>query len=147
MTNWIMACITSSSFVVLINEEAIDFFRSGRGVRQGCPLPPLLFILVMEGLSRLLKHSLEEQLITWIRISRLTKILHLLFVDDVLILSKASLLEWRVIDSLIILSYKASGLLVNLYKSTVHFEGLLDIELNNFKSLLPYSFSDLSLGF
>jgi hypothetical protein len=37
MTNWIMSCVTSSSFVVLINGEATDFFRSDRGVRQGCP--------------------------------------------------------------------------------------------------------------
>jgi hypothetical protein len=64
MTKWIMSCVTSSSFVVLINGEATYFFRSGRGVRKGCPLSPLLFILVMEGLNRLLKHSLEEGLIT-----------------------------------------------------------------------------------
>jgi hypothetical protein len=147
MTKWIISCVTSSSFVVLINGEATDFFRSGRGVRKGCPLSPLLFILVMEGLNRLLKHSLEEGLITWIRISKLTKILHLLFVDDVLILSKASLIEWRVIDSIINFFCKASGLSMNLNKSTVHFEGLTDLELNIFKTLLPYSFNDLSFGF
>jgi hypothetical protein len=38
MTNWIMSCVTSSSFVVLINGEATRFFRSGRGVRQGLPI-------------------------------------------------------------------------------------------------------------
>jgi hypothetical protein len=56
-TNWIMSCVSSSSFVVLINGEATNFFRSGRGLRQGCPLSPLLFILVLEGLSLLLKES------------------------------------------------------------------------------------------
>jgi hypothetical protein len=147
MTKWIMSCVTSSSFDVLVNGEATDFFRSGRGVRHGCPLFPLLFILVMEGLSRLLKHSLEEGLITGNRVSRLTKILHLLFVDDVLILSKASLIEWRVIDSIISHFCKASGLSVNINKSTVHFEGLSDLELNIFKTFLPCNFSDLSLEF
>jgi hypothetical protein len=147
MTNWIMSCVTSSSFVVLLNGEATNFFRSGRGVRQGCPLSPLLFILVMEGLSLLLKNSFEEGIITGIKVSRLTKILHLLFVDDVLIMSKASLLEWREIDKLIFLFCKASGLSVNQTKSTVHFEGLTDLELVHYKSLLPYTFSDLSLGF
>jgi hypothetical protein len=53
MTNWVMSCVTSSSFEILLNNEAIDFFISGRGLRQGCPLSPLLFIMVMEGLSLL----------------------------------------------------------------------------------------------
>jgi hypothetical protein len=34
MTNWVMSCVTSSSYVVLINGEATKFFRSGRGVRM-----------------------------------------------------------------------------------------------------------------
>lgn len=127
MTKWIMSCVTSSSFVILINWKATYFFRSGRGVKQGFPLSPLIFILVMEGLIRLLKHGLEEGLITGIRISRLTKILHLLFVDDVLILSKESLTEWKVIDNIINLFCKASGLSVNINKYTVHFEGLSDL--------------------
>jgi hypothetical protein len=111
------------------------------------PLSPLLFILVMEGLSLLLKNSLAEGVISGIKVARLTKILHLLFVDDVLIMSKASLLEWREIDKLISLFCKASGLAVNLSKSTVHFAGLSDLELSQFKSFLHYTFSDLSNGF
>jgi hypothetical protein len=147
VTNWIMSCVTSSSFVVLINGEATEFFRSGRGVRQVCPLSPLLFILVMEGLNLLLKHSFEEGHISGIKVSRMTRILHLMFVDDVLILSKASLSEWKVIASLISCFCKASGLSVNQTKSTIHFEGLSDLELNPFKTFLPYTFNDLSLGF
>ena len=49
---WIFACITTASFVVLINGAASHFFHAERGLRQGCRLSPLLFLLVVEGLSR-----------------------------------------------------------------------------------------------
>jgi len=89
LTNWIMACVSFVSLAVLVNGEATKFFRSGRGLRQGCPLSPLLFILVMESLSLLLKSSQREGSLTRIKVSRLTKILHLLFVDDVLLLKNS----------------------------------------------------------
>lgn len=53
--SWIMACITTPSFSILINGSATNFFHSERGLRQGCPLSPLLFLLVMEGLSCLME--------------------------------------------------------------------------------------------
>jgi len=67
ITNWIMACMTSSTFTVLINGEATIFFRNSRGLHQGCPLSLLLFILVMEGLNLLLKNSLREGNISGIK--------------------------------------------------------------------------------
>jgi len=93
MLNWIMSCVTSSSFAVLLNVEATKFFISDKGLRQGCPLSPLIFILVMEGLSLLLKNSIEEGNLTGIKVSRLIQILHLLFVVDVIIMTRASLHE------------------------------------------------------
>jgi hypothetical protein len=40
MTNWIMGCVASTTYAILINGEATKFFNSGRGLRQGahCPL-------------------------------------------------------------------------------------------------------------
>ncbi len=52
--NWIMCCINSTSFSVLINGFASHFFHAERGHQQGCPLSPLVFLIVMEGLSRLI---------------------------------------------------------------------------------------------
>jgi hypothetical protein len=118
----------------------LDFFRSGRGLRQGCPLSPLLFILVMEGLSLLLKESKWEGKLSGIKVSRIIKILHLFFVDDVLIMTSATLQEWMEIDRLIKLFCKASGLQVNETKTTVLYEGLSEVDLIPFKTILPFTF-------
>jgi hypothetical protein len=101
----------------------------------------------MESLSLLLKSSQREGILTGIKVSRLTKILHLLFVDDVLLLTNASVQEWKEIESLVQKFCLVSGLKVNSLKSTVHYSGLSETELSSFKLILPYNFSDLSVGF
>jgi hypothetical protein len=91
MTKLIMSCVVSTYFSILINDEATYFFKSGRGLREGCPLSPLLFILVMEGLSLLLKDSQREGKLNGIKVSRTINILHILFVDDVIIMTSATM--------------------------------------------------------
>ena len=53
-TNWIMGCITYENFAVLVNGQQTKFFKSSRGLRQGCPMSPLLFLLIVEGLSMMI---------------------------------------------------------------------------------------------
>jgi hypothetical protein len=56
---------------------------------------------VMEGLSLSLKKSQSEGKLTGIKVSRMVRILHLLFVDDVIIMSNASITEWQEIHTLL----------------------------------------------
>ena len=51
---WILCCISTIKFSILINGSPSDFFGSSRGIRQGDPLSSLLFDIVMEALSRML---------------------------------------------------------------------------------------------
>jgi hypothetical protein len=43
--SWVMNCISSSSFAILLNGATNPFFHAGRGLRQGCPLSPLIFLV------------------------------------------------------------------------------------------------------
>ena len=54
-SKWIRTCISMFQFFVLVNESLVDFFGSLRGLRQGDPLSPMLFLFMMEVFSRMLK--------------------------------------------------------------------------------------------
>ena len=91
VVKWIMCCVTKSSFVVMINGETSPFFYSECGLRKGCLRSPLLFILVMEIISLMLKKGQAEGSLIGVNVSMVIKILHLICVDDVLIMTKDSL--------------------------------------------------------
>ena len=59
---WIRWCISTASFSVMFNGSPAGFFRSSRGLRQGDPLSPYLFVVGMEVLSCLLKRAAEGNL-------------------------------------------------------------------------------------
>ena len=82
---WIINCITTTSFVVLINGSNSPFFGAERRIQHGFPLSPLLFLLVAEGLSRVIAHEKIEGALKGMDISHNLRLTHLLFVDDILI--------------------------------------------------------------
>lgn len=91
--NWIWACISEPWIAPLVNGRAADFFKATRGLRQGCPLSPLLFVLQTFVLSFYLEKKMMDQEIVGLCIARGVKnINHALFVDDTLLLGAASLL-------------------------------------------------------
>lgn len=57
---WISLCITTSSFSVQINGELAGYFRSKRGLRQGCSLFPYIFVICMNVLSKMLDKAVNE---------------------------------------------------------------------------------------
>lgn len=119
---WIMECIRSVSFSVLINGSPYGSFNASRGLRQGDPLSPYLFILCADVLSSLLTKANQEGKIQGIRVSnRGPSVSHLLFADDSLFFLKADYKNSHNL-SLIFKEYeKASGQMINLEKSSITF--------------------------
>jgi len=101
----------------------------------------------MEGLSLALKIIQEEGLLMGIKVSRLIKILHLLFVDDILVMSKASIAEWQEIKRVLERFCSASGLKINDKKTSILQYGVRQHELDILKATFLYNFLDLSAGF
>eukprot|EP00253_Pinus_taeda_P030816 PITA_30816 len=116
---WIMSCITDVAYNVLLNGEATSFFTSARGLRQGCPLSPLLFLLIMEGLSRLISSARDRNQIIGINISDNFYLTHLLFVDDILIFLNGCIGDTASLQHIFALFQQATGMQINESKSTI----------------------------
>lgn len=89
--NCVMECITSPSFSVLINGKPCGFFNSTRGLRQGCPISPYLFCIVMEFFSATLTECAINGIIPTPFKKGTASVSQLLCADDVLIFTNASL--------------------------------------------------------
>jgi hypothetical protein len=87
----IMAYVKFVKYKVRVNSMETETFIPTRGLRQGDPLCPYLFLLVAEGLSRLLKGAESRGELHGVRVCRDAPVVsHLLFVDDSLILMQAN---------------------------------------------------------
>jgi hypothetical protein len=136
--DWIEWCISSVRFSILVNGFPEGFFNSSRGIRQGDPLSPLLFVLVMEALSRMVNATVEQGLISGFslgeRVFSDLVVSHSLFADDTLIFCEACPEQIRYV-CLILLCFEAvSGLKVNLGKSELVAVG----EVGNVGTLAAY---------
>ncbi|GKD47788.1 RNA-directed DNA polymerase, eukaryota, reverse transcriptase zinc-binding domain protein [Tanacetum coccineum] len=60
MIGWIMTCVTSAAFSVYVNGERHGYFKSGRGLRQGDPMSPYLFTLVMGVLTLMVQRRVRR---------------------------------------------------------------------------------------
>ncbi|KAL5854197.1 hypothetical protein ACOSQ4_003999 [Xanthoceras sorbifolium] len=118
----VMSCITSASYSFLINGEPRGLVKPSRGLRQGCPLSPYLFLLCAEGLTSLLSKAEFENNLHGIKVARnAPAVSHLFFADDSLVFLRASRCEGMVLKDILRAYEAASGQSINFEKSALTF--------------------------
>ena len=114
-------CISIVKFSILINGSPTDFFGSSRGFRQGDPLSPLLFDIVMEALSRMLDVAASAGQFSGFSVGSTVgpsvMVSHLLFADDILIFCDVELTQIANLRVILARFEEVSGLRINLGKS------------------------------
>ncbi|KAI8525452.1 hypothetical protein RHMOL_Rhmol13G0231200 [Rhododendron molle] len=117
---WTMECVSTVQFVIKANGEARANVSPRRGLRQGDPLSPYLFLLVKDVLSKLIQVELNNKHLSGMRINRHCPILsHILFADDALLFLKADLKDCCIVLDILKKYGEASGQLINYEKSGV----------------------------
>ena len=153
---WIELYISTVKFSVLINSSPSGFFRSSRGLRQGDPLSPYLFVIAMEVFSCLLRRVINGGFLSGWRVRGRSGegilISHLLFADDTLVFCEESEDQMTYLSWLLMWFEACSGLRINLEKSELIPVGRVDdiedlaLELGCKVGGLPSCYLGLPLG-
>jgi hypothetical protein len=119
---WVMTLVSTTSFSLLVNGAPTKPFYPSRGLRQGDPLSPFLFIIMMEGLSRTIKFAMKEGTIKGLRLyEECPTTTHQQFVDDTMLHGIPTVKEARAYKKILVDFGEASGTEINHSKSMIYF--------------------------
>eukprot|EP00253_Pinus_taeda_P017686 PITA_17686 len=118
--SWLMSCMENVNYVVIINGIPSPFFPAERGLRHGCPLTPLLFIMAMNSLSLHINKAVSENRCKPVKICRKNFISHNLFVDDVLVFAMLCKALWTYLFDILNRFQSETSLYINRAKSILY---------------------------
>jgi len=118
---WIKKCVSTATASILVNGSPTEEFYFKRGLRQGDPLSPFLFLLAVEGLNVTMKSMVENKFFTGYGVGHVndTIVSHLQFADDTLLLGAKSWVNVRALRTILSLFVMMSGLKVNFHKKFI----------------------------
>ena len=115
---WINACIITPSISILFNGNPCKPFKMGRGLRQGDPMSPFLFVLMTELLNWLLMKALSLGLFKGLQVgTKNATVIHLQFANDTLLFCEANEVFLHNIKRILLSFQSISGLAINYSKS------------------------------
>lgn len=141
--NWIKQCVQTVSFFILINGYPCAPFHAKRGLRQGDPLSPFLFVLSMEYLTRLLKQLKRNPDFNYHPKCAKMNIVQISFADDMLLFSRGDPISVQLMFELFNAFSAASGLHANAEKSSTYFGGVSQEDQGEILNLLGFEQSSL----
>ncbi|KAL9666219.1 hypothetical protein QQ045_000543 [Rhodiola kirilowii] len=114
----VMACVSSVSYRIRVNDIISDYFSPERGIRQGDPLSPYLIVICMEWLARRLDRAVQVGELQGIKVSSSApSVSHLLFADDCMLFIKADVDHIMRLKSILKEFEDISGQRINYSKS------------------------------
>jgi exonuclease III len=148
--DWILALTSTPFFSILVNGSPSRPFHSSRGIRQGDPLSPFLFVIMAEGLGRYLKAAVSDGSLSGIPIhGLLPEPSHSQFVDDTLLMITPTVKDATKLNSILSDFSDASGMLLNLDKSKLFFFNTpapVQVHLSSFLGIARSSLPSTYLG-
>uniref|UniRef100_A0A803NFP5 Reverse transcriptase domain-containing protein n=1 Tax=Cannabis sativa TaxID=3483 RepID=A0A803NFP5_CANSA len=87
---WIMLCVRNTSYTLVMNGRLQGAFKGEQGLRQGDPISPLLFVLIMEYLSRRFQLAAKDKRFRYHPLCKKLKLTNLCFADDLVIFCKGN---------------------------------------------------------
>ncbi|XP_026420067.1 uncharacterized protein LOC113316049 [Papaver somniferum] len=121
--DWILQILKSARILVLVNGSPEGFFSIGRGLRQGDPLSPIIFVLIEDVLRRNITKLFKEGKMTHMVNRKGIAPTHLFFADDIMIFCKDNMKSLRNLVDLLGLYQRASGQTISREKSKLYFGG------------------------
>lgn len=142
-----MECVTTVKYSINLNGSLEGFFAAGKGLRQGDPLSPYLFLLVMEAFTCILDANIEYGGFTYHPKCKQLAISHISFADDLFILAKADRDSIQVVHNALKQFERLSGLQANNQKSLLYCAGIPDDQKNALSNLLGMPVGNLPVKY
>ncbi|GJU62782.1 RNA-directed DNA polymerase, eukaryota [Tanacetum coccineum] len=132
--SWIRGILNSSMASILVNGSPTKEFQFHRGLKQGDPLAPYLFIIIMESLHLSFSRVIEAGIFTGIKIDSSTTLSHLFYADDAVFIGEWSRGNLTGIMHTLRCFSLLSGLSINLKKSQLLGVGIPESQAKSMSS-------------